>query len=92
MGFDDIYHMTSVFHDQDDAQWWIRAADAKWNHEGTFGREDWDKLLGHCQGNHSGEGVLLLSADTSLRLFATYLLLPLPKSSSQHTLKPRLSF
>ncbi len=49
MGFDDVYHMTSVFHDPDDAQWWLRAGDAKWNNKGTFTQEDWDKLLGHCQ-------------------------------------------
>jgi Sulfotransferase domain len=49
MGFEDVYHMTSAFHNPDDAQWWIRAANAKWNEKGTFTRGDWDKLLGHCE-------------------------------------------
>ena len=49
MGFDEVYHMVSVWHNPDDAQWWQRAADASWENKGTFTREDWDKLLGHCQ-------------------------------------------
>lgn len=49
MGFDHVYHMNSVLCDPDDAQWWLRAGEAKWNHKGTFTKEDWDKLLGHCQ-------------------------------------------
>jgi Sulfotransferase domain len=49
MGISDVYHMINVFHNPDDAQWWMRAGDAKWNNKGTFTREDWDKLLGHCQ-------------------------------------------
>lgn len=52
MGFDDVYHMTSVIHDPDDAEWWLRAGDAKWKNKGIFTREDWDKLLGHCQVCH----------------------------------------
>ncbi|KAF7510652.1 hypothetical protein GJ744_006264 [Endocarpon pusillum] len=49
MGFNNIYHLLSVLHDPDDAQWWLRAGDAKWNKRGTFTKEDFDKLLGHCQ-------------------------------------------
>lgn len=49
LGFDDVYHMTCVFRDPDDAQWWLRAGEAKWNNKGTFTRQDWDRLLGHCQ-------------------------------------------
>jgi hypothetical protein len=42
--------MINVVHDPDDAQWWSRAADAKWNNKGSmFTREEWDQLLGHCQ-------------------------------------------
>jgi Sulfotransferase domain len=52
MGFDDVYHMTSVIHDPDDAEWWLRAGDAKWKNKGIFAQEDWDKLLGHCQVCH----------------------------------------
>jgi hypothetical protein len=49
MGFDHVYHMNSVLHDQDDAWWWCRAGDAKWKNKGSMNLEDWDKLLGHCQ-------------------------------------------
>ncbi|ERF72025.1 hypothetical protein EPUS_08419 [Endocarpon pusillum Z07020] len=49
MDFNNIYHFRSVIHDPDDAQWWLRAGDAKWNRRGKFTKENWDQLLGHCQ-------------------------------------------
>lgn len=49
MGLSEIYHMTSIMQDPDDAQWWLRAGDAKWKNRGTFTKEDWEQLLGHCQ-------------------------------------------
>jgi hypothetical protein len=41
--------MVDVFYNSDDAQWFNRANDAKHFGIGTFGKEDWDKLLGDCQ-------------------------------------------
>lgn len=49
MGFGEIYHMTSVIRNPDDAQWWLRAGNAKFHNKGQFTREDYDQLLGHCQ-------------------------------------------
>lgn len=75
MGFEHVYHMVSVMHDPDDAQWWLRAGDAKWNKRGTFTKDDWDKLLGHCQVRHILPSYELRSpANTSSRPFAIYLL------------------
>lgn len=48
LGFDDVYHMVSFIENPLDAKLWDRALDAKYNGKGTFTREDWDALLGHC--------------------------------------------
>lgn len=32
-----------------DCELWMQAIRAKWDGEGTFEKEDWDQLLGHCQ-------------------------------------------
>ncbi|KAK4952563.1 hypothetical protein LTR10_009369 [Elasticomyces elasticus] len=32
-----------------DCRLWDRAFAAKYDNRGTFGKEDWDQLLGHCQ-------------------------------------------
>ncbi|KAG9235549.1 hypothetical protein BJ875DRAFT_440225 [Amylocarpus encephaloides] len=49
LGISDVYHMQSVIVDPDDAQWWYRAFDAKYEGKGKFEKEEWDQLLGHCQ-------------------------------------------
>ncbi len=49
LGIKEVYHMQSDWKDPDDAQWWLRAFRAKYHNEGSFGNQDWDKLLGHCQ-------------------------------------------
>jgi hypothetical protein len=41
--------MVDVFYNSDDAQWFMRANEAKHRNKGTFTKEDWDKLLGDCQ-------------------------------------------
>lgn len=41
--------MEAAIEDPDDAQWWQRAFAAKYHGEGSFGKGDWDMLLGHCQ-------------------------------------------
>lgn len=32
-----------------DNELWMAAIRAKWDDVGTFDKEDWDQLLGHCQ-------------------------------------------
>lgn len=34
---------------QRDCEMWLDALRAKYRGEGKFEREDWDRLLGHCQ-------------------------------------------
>jgi len=31
-----------------DGDMWLQAIDAKYFDKGTFGKEEWDQLLGHC--------------------------------------------
>lgn len=50
LGFDDCYHMMSAsVENPPDCLMWQDAFAAKYDGVGTFGREEWDKLLGHCQ-------------------------------------------
>lgn len=49
LGFGDVYDMSSVFHNPHHATWWMQALRAKYENEGRFAREDWDKVLGTCQ-------------------------------------------
>lgn len=50
LGFEDTYHMNSVLSENGrDAELWVDAMDAKFEGKGTFEKEDWDRLLGHCQ-------------------------------------------
>ena len=52
LGYNDAYHMQSVFHNPMDADMWQRAIDAKFFGKGKpFEKGDWDQLLGHCQVN-----------------------------------------
>jgi hypothetical protein len=50
LGFEDCYHMMSAsVENPPDCLMWSDALAAKYDGEGTFTRDDWDKLLGHCQ-------------------------------------------
>lgn len=50
LGFDDCYHGYSCVHENPpDNYLWQRALDWKLEGKGTFGREEWDQLLGHCR-------------------------------------------
>lgn len=50
LGFTDTYHMMSAsVENPPDCLMWQDAFAAKYDGEGTFGREQWDQLLGHCQ-------------------------------------------
>lgn len=50
LGYNETYHMMTVWENPRDAEMWIEAYDAKYFGKGKpFQREDWDQLLGHCQ-------------------------------------------
>jgi len=50
LGFDDCYHMMSAsIENPPDCLMWSDALASKYDGKGTFGREQWDQLLGHCQ-------------------------------------------
>ena len=50
LGFVETYHTISIFGNVSDCRMWRRAIDAKFFGKGKpFERQDWDKLLGHCQ-------------------------------------------
>ncbi len=49
LGYHDIYHMTSILtKNPRDVDMWVRAFDAIYGGKGTFGKPEWDALLGHC--------------------------------------------
>ncbi|KAI7517415.1 hypothetical protein KC319_g5783, partial [Hortaea werneckii] len=50
LGFEDCYHMMSAsVENPPDCLMWSDALAAKYDGQGTFGREQWDQLFGHCQ-------------------------------------------
>lgn len=50
LGYVDTYHMMSTsVENPPDCSMWIDAFDAKYHGRGSFGKESWDRLLGHCQ-------------------------------------------
>lgn len=51
LGFNDVYHMTSMLEENPrDSDMWVEAYEAKFEGKGKpFGKEDWDQLLGHCE-------------------------------------------
>ncbi|EEP81122.1 conserved hypothetical protein [Uncinocarpus reesii 1704] len=50
LGYEQTYHMESAAYENiRDCEMWLDAFRAKYDGIGTFEKEDWDKLLGHCQ-------------------------------------------
>ncbi|KAI1159886.1 P-loop containing nucleoside triphosphate hydrolase protein [Nemania serpens] len=50
LGYEDTYHMMSTSVENPlDCLLWQQAFEAKFDGIGTFGRQEWDQLLGHCQ-------------------------------------------
>lgn len=50
LGFQDCYHGYSCVMENPPDNWmWQRAMDWKLEGKGTFGKEEWDQLLGHCR-------------------------------------------
>ncbi|KAF7193495.1 hypothetical protein HII31_05169 [Pseudocercospora fuligena] len=50
LGFDDCYHgYSGVAENPPDNYMWNRAMDYKLLGKGTFGKQEWDQLLGHCR-------------------------------------------
>ncbi|KAJ6784033.1 hypothetical protein PWT90_00320 [Aphanocladium album] len=52
LGFNRTHHMIHVVTEPDGREMkeWTRALRAKYRHDGTFTKLDWDRLLGDCQG------------------------------------------
>ncbi|KAJ7606872.1 hypothetical protein FB45DRAFT_949369 [Roridomyces roridus] len=48
LGYNDCYHGSSICANAQDVEMWMEAYAAKFEGRGTFGRAEWDKLLGHC--------------------------------------------
>ena len=46
LGYNDIYKLESVTTARD-VDLWVKAMDAKYKGKGSFGRKEWDQLLGH---------------------------------------------
>jgi hypothetical protein len=51
LGLNDVYHMVSMLNENPpDGELWVEAYEAKFEGKGKpYGREEWDKLLGHCE-------------------------------------------
>lgn len=50
LGFEDCYHGYSTVHENPpDNVLWNKAMDWKLEGKGTFGKNEWDQLLGHCR-------------------------------------------
>ncbi len=50
LGYLETYHMRSASTETPrDCKMWISAINAKFKRQGSFEKDDWDKLLGHCQ-------------------------------------------
>ena len=48
LGYPNPYHFSSVWANAKDSDMWMEAFRAKFDGVGTFEREQWDALLGHC--------------------------------------------
>ena len=85
LGYIDTYHMDSIFENPPDCDMWREAFAAKYHNKGKkFERQDWDKLLGHCQVwevFRDNEDFRLLE----FRLYAIYRRRPSSRNFSKHT-------
>jgi hypothetical protein len=53
LGYNDVYHMTSVLTgNPSDAKLWRKAYDFYYGGKGSWSKKDWDALLGHCMVCH----------------------------------------
>jgi len=48
LGYQNPYHFSEIYRNVQDADMWIEALNAKYKGRGTFGKEQFDQLLGHC--------------------------------------------
>jgi hypothetical protein len=62
LGYPNPYHFSSVFANAKDADMWMEAFRAKFDGVGTFGKEQWDALLGHC-GAVTDQPAILFAAE-----------------------------
>lgn len=47
LGYENPYHFSSMYGNIKDVDMWLEALQAKYHGVGTFGRAEFDKLLGH---------------------------------------------
>jgi hypothetical protein len=91
LGYEDCYHYFSVLiENPPDSDMWVEAFEAKFEGKGTFGKQDWDQLLGHCQvcvcvillGKYSTDSDIHRQAitDTPCNVFAEELLETYPEA------------
>lgn len=72
LGFDHVYHMDSALNNPLDNDMWLRALDSKYGtNASSFGRQEWDQLLGHCQVSRAGAGRRILT-DISMQAVTDY--------------------
>jgi hypothetical protein len=50
LGYPNVYHFSSFYDNVQDCDMWMELLEAKFEGKGTYGKEDFDKLLGHCGG------------------------------------------
>jgi hypothetical protein len=62
LGYPNPYHFSTVFANAKDADMWMEAFRAKFDGVGTFGKEQWDALLGHC-GAVTDQPAILFAAE-----------------------------
>lgn len=48
LGYPNPYHFSNILGNVKDCDMWVEAFDAIYSSKGTFGKEQWDQLLGHC--------------------------------------------
>lgn len=54
LGYNGVYHMQSILVENPrDAILWKKAFEAKYEGKGTWGKKEWDALLGHCMVSQS---------------------------------------
>jgi hypothetical protein len=50
LGYPNVYHFSSFYDNVQDCDMWMELMNAKFEGNGTYSNEDFDKLLGHCGG------------------------------------------
>lgn len=89
LGYNDTYHgFSASLENPMDCDMWFEALEAKYNKKGkAYGREEFDKLLGHCQVPKLLRDAIAFT--NTQRLFVIFLQSALRRSSLQRILMQR---